>query len=199
MNLASQTLSDTVLQLENQDVWILGPGLTLTRSTINASCKGNNLIFNEVTMNDCAFSTTKKLSNVDWTSVKVIGCRMLGVYEGCDFGHRPPPDGDSDFGEIARCDFGKAKLNYCRFFNCNLDILKLPPWPSFSITNMKKAAQDFKKSQIKERGTLDLFFQLEAELGQVAATFDARLISREYGVSAEDLQQVLSKKNYVIM
>ncbi|EPX62305.1 hypothetical protein D187_008492 [Cystobacter fuscus DSM 2262] len=75
------------------------------------------------------------LKGVAWAPMKLKGCRFKGSFSGNDFGFRADLFDREKAGGVEDCDFSEARLNGCRFFNCDISTIRLPLWPCFSFMN----------------------------------------------------------------
>jgi hypothetical protein len=115
---------------------------------------GSEVIDSSVTIlkpRDCGVHCTRfrnssirvvKTCNKEWFGCFFDGCFFRGRYYDCRFGCMPSDECQIQPG-LRNCDFSKASLNLCSFWNCTPADLKMPSWPHVTIFEPAKNAADF--------------------------------------------------------
>lgn len=109
--------------------------------------RGSPGIYNAQLQN-CLIEAKRKMMHGRFFGSDYIGCRFKGKFQGMDFGRSPWPDpfGNFDqFGELTNCDFTKATLDLCRFFQIDPHRQRFAGWPQFIIPfdrEMKASQRD---------------------------------------------------------
>jgi len=132
----NQELRDEHLELaaDADRLIYLGPYLTLQRCTVVVRVPSSRLFIRPTRFIDCTIELKQELKNFRWwVSASLRGCRLKGRMSGCDFGRFPGYVSGGEQGEVEDCDFSEARLDLCRFHNCDTRTLKFPRWPCFTI------------------------------------------------------------------
>lgn len=138
-NTRNAKLSHERLFLSNVEVNALGPGLELEHCEIFSDCVWKSLLISGMGMTGGRFvQQDRTLSDFHFENVHFRGVGFSGNFSGWDFG-----DWDSlEKSSITDCDFSAARLDGCRFLNCDIDTIVLPRWPCFTIVGLADA-RDF--------------------------------------------------------
>jgi hypothetical protein len=123
MNLRNQTIENQTIVLRSGETTGLGPSAVLRRCRVECHVTARELVLTDVEMHHCTFVAKKQLTGYKFLEARFYDCAFEGTYSGCDFGKRA--GAYDNLGDIARCDFNKARLDACRFFNCDVDSLNL--------------------------------------------------------------------------
>jgi hypothetical protein len=130
-HLQQQTLEDAELVLTDQEHNYLGPDLVLKGCRVILRTTAKALTMTGVRFRDCQVEAKKKLVNFRmWCATDLQDCSFAGRFESNDFGHW---EGQHSNGSIKDCDFSASILDGCRFIDCDIDSIKLPAWPCFTI------------------------------------------------------------------
>jgi hypothetical protein len=132
VNLEHMTLVQEELEFGSKVILFLGPELTLSDCTLKLGMAARDLIIPQARFVDCEFIFKKPLRNFRWDTARLQGCRFKGHLIGNDFGEWPNAPGK---GSIEDCDFSEARLHGCRFLGCDVNTLRFPPWPCFTIVD----------------------------------------------------------------
>lgn len=128
-----ETLSEAEIVLTDEKQNYLGPKLVLDRCRILLRTSSRALTITDAKFIGCHIVAERKLHNFGmWCHARIQGCSFVGNYEGNDFGHWPDRHPD---GHLSDCDFADSVLDGCRFIDCDIESIKLPRWPCFSIIN----------------------------------------------------------------
>lgn len=146
---------------------------------------------------DSRIELKKPLKNVKWSKATIEGCVFVGRYEGCDFGSWPELTGE--LGDIRRSDLTSAVLVGCRFFNCSMDDMHRPRWPSFTVMRPREM-----RSQIESLTWAPGLGMLmggiaDSPEGTVAVCEHAPSIADRYKLSLDELQVALQRLPGVVM
>lgn len=187
MNFKNEQLSGQTLVLKDDDANVLGPGLVLQECTVISECENQAIIIAGLTMTGGRFEQKRPLSNFHFERAHFRGVAFSGDYVGCDFG-----DWDSrENSSITNCTFANARLDGCRFLNCDQNSIEFPGWPCFTITN-PVSAREYVLSQpwpSKLGIVLDIYTDTDPEC--VAVCGDAERIAKKNDISLEALHALL--------
>lgn len=138
MELRNIKISDKELTLTNVEVNVVGPEVVFERCTVHSDCAGGALIVAGLTMVEGEFIQKRRLANFHFSRAHFHGVKFSGNFVGCDFG-----DWDTtEKASVQGCDFSQATLDGCRFLNCDMQTIRIPKWPCFTIFNPSQA-RDF--------------------------------------------------------
>jgi uncharacterized protein YjbI with pentapeptide repeats len=178
--------------------YILGPNLTLRNCTLVTRVTGRNLSLHPTRFIDCTFEVKQELLNFQqWISVSLKGCRFKGRFRGNDFGHWPEYGSQPEyqFGSLEDCDFSEARLDNCRFHDCDLRTLRLPRWPCFTLMEPLRHACELQSAQWPGwfgRVTVN-HLQKHNSPSTVALTFYAPSAARFYETTEEELKAAIER------
>jgi hypothetical protein len=99
------------------------------------------------TFEDCEVRFPKRTSSgrVNLLAARFVRCSFHGFLNGIDFGSNSA-DGELDaFGRLEACDFSGARLNGCRFLNCDIASLRFPPPPHIVILSPSSRKADVER------------------------------------------------------
>jgi uncharacterized protein YjbI with pentapeptide repeats len=123
MNIRNHSISNESIVLKSGKLTGLGPAVVLRHCRVECHITARELVLTDVEMHHCNFVARKQLTGYKFLEARFYDCAFEGTYSGCDFGKRA--EVYDNLGDIARCDFSKARLDACRFFNCDVDSLNL--------------------------------------------------------------------------
>lgn len=176
------------LMLSNLDVNILGPGATLECCDVYSDCASAALVVAGLDMIEGSFTQQDRpLTEARFKKAYFTGVRFSGSFTDCDFGDWEAPERP----HVADCDFSDAKLDGCRFLHCDVDIIKFPKWPGFTLTH-PAAARDFvlaRQWPAKVGMILDIYTDTDPEC--VAISGDGARIAKKAGISTAELRDLL--------
>jgi hypothetical protein len=112
------------------ELYYLGHNLTLRNCTLVIKVPARALVIARTQFIDCTIEVKRELKNFRWELAHLQGCRFKGRFTGNDFGEWPSSPGE---GSIMDCDFSEARLNSTRFLGCDVNTLRFPSWPCFTI------------------------------------------------------------------
>ncbi|AXA90576.1 pentapeptide repeat-containing protein [Massilia sp. YMA4] len=176
------------LTLSNLDVNILGPGATLERCDVYSDCASAALVMAGLDMRESSFTQQHRaLIEARFKKAHFSGVTFRGSFTDCDFGDWDAPVRP----HVANCDFSEAKLDGCRFLHCDIDTIKFPKWPGFTLTH-PILARDFvlsRKWPVKVGVILDIYTDNDSEC--VAIAGDAARLARKAGITLDELRDLL--------
>lgn len=163
--------------------------------------RGSALILDSKLTNS-TIETKKRMKDARFFGSDYTRCKFKGMFSGVDFGRSPwpgPLTGELDkYGDMVDCDFTEATLDLCRFFNVDISKQKFAPWPQFVIPYANEL-QVF-KLQREWPGTYGVHMRLVPRQNPslVATTGTVKDYLKEYEISLEELEQILSDIGGVI-
>lgn len=178
--------------------YYLGPNLTLRRCTVVTRVSASWFHILPSRFIDCTLQVKQELKNQDWSSAFLKGCRFTGRLTGCDFGHRLPHLPGRENGGIEDCDFTEACLSYCRFHGCDMNTLRLPSWPCFTLLAPLARAHELRSAGWPGRSHLIVASLDTNPPSTVALTFHAPTVAKRFGTTPEALKSFIEKLDGVI-
>lgn len=192
MELAEQTLvKQQVLLKKDPQVHFLGRGLVLQDCEIISWCAQRGLHVGEATLIRGSFETRVTLANLQWCRAKLDGVRFIGHFSGCDFGKWPQFHGEH--GDIRECDFTGADVDNCRFLNCNVDGLKFPGWPWFTLRSPRAHARELRALQLPGQWSLMMGIYADSPEECSAAVGNAQRLVEQFGGTLAEVRAGLQK------
>ncbi len=196
-----RSLKDAVFEREdivllNDVVNSLGPNLVLKKCKLTLQCSRQSLIVAGLEMVDSEFDARKKLMNFSFERALFTGVSFRGSYSGCDFGAWEK----TGLAEVSDCNFRDAKLDGCRFINCDVRKITFPSWPHFTILEPHKRVQAIAHLDWPS----DLLGKIiKSSVDQdprcAAITRDATQVTKANGGSPNELKQLLSKVDGILL
>lgn len=188
MKLSYQILMGERLLLSNLEVHSLGPELTLQNCEIYSDCEEAALIPSGVRMSGGRFiQQDRALRDFHFEHVHFDGVKFEGAYEGVDFGDWDTPQKSS----IVSCDFTLARLDGCRFLNCDIHTILLPKWPCYTIVDLPTARSFVLARQWPTKIALYLDVDTDNDPECVAISGDAARLARKAGITLDELRGLL--------
>lgn len=179
-------------------LYFIGPDVKLTDCTIVSKIAARNLLIRGgVQFVNCTFEVKQELKNhQDWITASLKGCRFKGRLSGCDFGFWPEYNRDPEYqlGAIEDCDFSEARLDGCRFMDCDPSTLRLPGWPCFTILDPIARAPELLR--VKWPGIVgDVVIEdLARQPARTkAVTLYAPAVAKQLETTPEELRAVIEK------
>lgn len=184
------------------EVCFLGPYAVFedSRLDINISARGLSILFARFL--NCTIHFKRQLNNFSFTGAYFERCRIKGRLSGCEFGRRDDEIHFSTYfpeAGIVDTDLSAAKLDLCRFIDCDLSTLRLPPWPCFTVLSPEEVREQALQLPWPGKTHAMLGTWHDQPAKTVAITDDARRICKEYDVTEPELRAVLSQLPGVIM
>lgn len=188
MKIRDTSISRERLLLSNLEVNLLGPNLVLENCDVHSDCQREALVVSGLTMTGGSFNQQgRALTDFHFERAHFSGVTFTGNFAGCTFG-----DWDAvETSSVRNCDFTQAGLEDSRFLNCDIDSMRLPGWPVFTIVNPAEA-RDFVMSRpwpSKMRIALDVYTDNDPEC--VAICGDAAKLAKSDDISLDELRTLL--------
>jgi hypothetical protein len=117
---------------------------------------------------------------------------------GSDFG-RWPYDEDTERGGIEDCDFTGARLDACRFIDCDIRTLKFPSWPYFTLLDPIRRKSELLARQWPGTAHLTMEALMMSPPQTVAATYSATVLAKRAGTTEDAIRAVLGTLDGVIL
>ena len=169
---------------------------------IDVQMSARGLILVRTRFIDCTIHFKRPLNNFPFTGAYFEHCRIKGRLRGCDFGRRDDYAGLPSFyaeAGIVDTDLSAAKLDGCRFMNCDLSTLRLPLWPCFTVLDPEAVREQVLRLPWPGRTRTIPTIWDQQPPGTVALTWDARSNCKRYGVTEAELRAVVEQIPGVIM
>jgi hypothetical protein len=149
---------------------------------------------------DCTIQAKSELKNLRWARMGLKGCRFKGRFTGNDFGFREDHIDKWRLGGAVDCDFSEARLDACRFYNCEMSTIQLPRWPCFTLLDpVRRAAELARLEWPGLFGSVVIEGLAEQEESVVALTYHAPTVAERLDTTAEELRAVLEGVSGVVM
>ncbi|MGZ3458366.1 MAG: hypothetical protein ACXU86_07640 [Archangium sp.] len=187
------------LELTKGPLYWLGPNLTLRDCTVIISASRRSLTLMSGQFINCTVQAKGELKTLPWAPLKLKGCRFKGRFGGNDFGFREDVDERWRLGGIEDCDFSEARLNGCRFFNCDMSTIRLPRWPCFTFMDPRGHAAELGRHEWPGRFGNLIEGLAKIPDGTVAVTWHAPTVAEKLGTTAEELRAALERVPGVVM
>ena len=181
------------------ELYYLGHNLTLRNCTVIMRVATRALVIARVHFMDCIINVRQELRNFRWTHASLKGCLFKGRLSGADFGYWRGSAATWEHASIADCDFSGARLDCCRFHECDTRTLKFPRWPCFTI--LDPIGNSHKLRRVEWPG---IFGDIVVENlhtdppSTVALTYHAPSVAKRNDTTAEALRAVLEKFDCII-
>ena len=182
-------------------LYFLGSNVTFKNCTLVLKVSGRNLLFDDGTrFINCTFEVKQELKNHQqrvFASLK--GCRFKGRLSGCDFGHCPSYSKGAEYGAIEDCDFTEARLDRCRFMECDPYTLKFPRWPCFTLLDPLRRAPELrgiKWPRLFGELVIDRLHKQPPETK--ALTLFAPAEAKRFETTEEELRAVIEKFDCIV-
>jgi hypothetical protein len=181
-------------------LYYLGPDLSLRHCTLILAVPAKRLHLPGLELVDCSIEVRRELKELSWYTALLSGCRLTGRFTGCDFGHWSDPMSwpNTEAGGIENCDFTGAQLHACCFVGCDVNTLRLPRWPHFTIEEPFRRRHEL--ASVSWPGQVASWirsFELYPET-TAAVTFSATELAKESGTDEAALKAVLEGLKGVI-
>jgi hypothetical protein len=188
------------LELKKGPIYWLGPDLTVRDSTVIVSAAGRSLVPMSGQFINCTIQAKGELKTVRWAPISLKRCRFKGRFTGNDFGFREDLDERRTLGGIEDCDFSEARLNGCRFSNCDMNTISLPRWPCFTFLDPLGHAAELRQHAwpgLVGRATVEAV--CESPVGTVAVTWHAPTVAEKMDTTVEELRAALETASGIFM
>jgi hypothetical protein len=179
------------IELTKGPIYWLGPDLTLRDCTVVISAAGRSLVPMSGRFINCTIQAKGELKTVRWAPLRFNGCRFKGRFTGNDFGFREDEIDKWKVGGIEDCDFSEARLEGCRFFNCDMTSIRLPRWPCFTFLDARRHAAELARRAWP--GSFDSVIRTVCAPpnGTVASAWHAPTIAKKSDTTVEELRAAL--------
>ena len=198
LNIENRDVENERIEVNSGDIAFLGPNLTLRKCTLVLRIAARNLILVKPRLIDCTIEVKKELKNLRWCKATLKGCRFTGAMTGSDFGPWPY-DESPERGSIEDCDFTGARLDACRFIDCDISTLKLPSWPHFTLLDPMRRKSEL--LAVKWPGTAHITVEalMMSPPQTMAATYSATVLAKHADTTEEAIRAVLDTLPGVIL
>jgi len=189
ISLKDRIVQGETVNIDQKDVYFLGPNLTLRDCTIVIAVAGGDLILAASRFENCRIVAKKRLSGVTWHNVFFSGCSFAGTFHGCEFGHTDDADPG---GGLERCDFSEATLDTCGFHNVDVAGVSFPTWPGFTVIRPGAHAAAIHAAPWPGKSKVIGEVLAECEPEITAVSYRAREVAKRYGVSEDAIRAAVS-------
>jgi hypothetical protein len=193
--ISDQTITGETIELKNSDdISYLGYDLKLVNCTLDIKASARNIVITQTEFLGCTI-IAKKLSKFNWDRVKIDNCRFIGVFSENNFGDSRANGKHPTI--IKNCDFSSAKLESTRFFDIDMETIKLPDGQHFSILNPTRFSLE--KINFSLPGDIEHFVSyFETQSPRLVAYVSSLSeTSKAYNIDIEDLKSVLERLKLV--
>jgi hypothetical protein len=187
------------VELVKGPLYWLGPNLTLRDCTVIISAARRSLTLMSGQLINCTIQAKGELKTLPWAPMKLKGCRFTGRFGGNDFGFREDLDERRKLGCIEDCDFSEARLNGCRFFNCDMSTIRLPLWPCFTIMDPRGHAAELGRREWPGQVGILIEGLAKNPEGTVAETWHAPTMAEKMDTTVEELRAALERAPGIFM
>lgn len=191
VNLEETELRNERLELDAGTIYFLGPNLTLRDCTLVLRVPARDLIIPQAQLINCTIDVKKELKNFRWEHASLKGCRFTGRMSGNDFGRWPTSEKAP--GSIEGCDFSAARLDESRFVGCDINTLRLPSWPCFTILEPARRSRELNAITWPGQMWISIKAFAEYPASIVATTYWAPSVAKWAGCSVEEIRAVLER------
>lgn len=180
--------------------YFLGSKLTLRNCTLILKVSARNLYIHGVRFINCTFEVKQELKNhPQWLYASLKGCRFKGRLSGCEFGRWPGYSEGWEYGAIEDCDFTEARLDGCRFHGCDMNSIRLPRWPCFTIVDPIRRSPELSAMEWPgDIGRITMKGHAREPPSTVAVTWFAPVLAQKSGTTPEAIKAVLDRCEGII-
>ncbi len=187
------------IEFPKHAIYFLGPNVTFRRCTLVVSVAARWLHLLSGKLLDCTIHAKSELTTLPWATMNLKGCRFKGRFTGNDFGFREDDIDRWRLGGIEDCDFSEARLNGCRFFNCDMSTIRLPRWPCFTFMDARRHAAELGQREWPGFFGSVIKVVCDASEGTVASTWHAPTVAEKMDTTVEELRAALERAPGVVM
>lgn len=187
MKLHHATVAEENIKLLDQEVNVLGPELYVEDCNIYSDCDNGALIIAGMKMVGGKFFQDSPLTNFHFENAHFLNVKFSGTFIGCDFGDWD----DSERSSVSHCDYSDAILDGCRFLNCDMESIKLPKWPCFTLINPSVARSAVLSRQWPSKVGMILDIYTDNDPECVGICGDAQRLAKKNSLSIADFRQLL--------
>lgn len=187
------------VELPKHAMYWLGPNVTFRSCTVVISVASRGLTLMSGSFIDCTIQAKSELKNVRWAPMNFRGCRFKGRFAGNDFGYREDDLDKWKIGGIEDCDFSEARLDGCRFFNCDMRTIRLPRWPCFTFLDARRHAAELVQHQWPGFFGSVIKVVCDAPEGTVASAWHAPTVAETMNTTVQEVRAALEGVPWVVM
>ena len=181
------------------ELYYLGHNLTLRNCTVVLRVATRALVITRVRFINCSIDVKQELRNFPWSGASLAGCRFTGRLSGADFGRWVDGGYTWEQASISNCDFSGARLDGCRFHDCDPHTLKFPLWPCFTILDPIGNAPKLRRVEWPGIfGDIVVGTLRTDPPSTVALTYHAPSVAKRNETTAEALRAVIEKFDCII-
>ena len=192
-------IEDERIELPKHAIYFLGPNVTFRRCTLVLSVAARWLHLLSGKLIDCTIQAKSEVTTLVWATMSLKGCRFKGRFTGNDFGFREDDIDPWKLGGIEDCDFSEARLDGCRFFNCDMSAVRLPRWPCFTLMGPREHAAELSRHEWPGRFGNLIEGLTRIPEGTVAVTWYAPTVAQTLDTTVEELHAALERMPWVVM
>ncbi|MFP2904230.1 hypothetical protein ACLESD_03965 [Pyxidicoccus sp. 3LFB2] len=196
---SDKEIEDELLELNSKtELYYLGHHLTLRRCHLIIKVPARSLVMTRTRLIDCTIEFKKELKDFRWEGVALKGCRFTGAITGSDFGRWPYAE-HPELGSIEDCDFSGARLDACRFVDCDPKTLKFPSWPCFTILDPLSRMNELLAAPWPESTRLMVETLAKSPPKTVAVTDSATVLAKQTHTTEAAIRAALDTLTGVIL
>jgi hypothetical protein len=195
VNLEDTEIENERLELGAGIIYFLGPNLTLRNCTLVLRVPARDLIIPQAQFINCTIDIRKELKNFRWEHATIRGGRFKGRMIGNDFGRWPTSVKAP--GSIEDCDFTEARLDECRFVGCDINTIRLPSWPCFTILDPARRSRELNAMAWPGQMAIGIKGCSEDPESTAAITYWAPGVAKWAGCSEAEIRAVLTQMDGV--
>jgi hypothetical protein len=197
---SDQEIVGEKLVLDRKDeAYYLGHNLTLRNCTVVLRVIERALVISEVHFIDCTIDVKQELRGFRWSGASLTGCRFKGRLFSSDFGYWRESAATWEHASISDCDFSSARLDCCRFHDCDPRTLKFPRWPCFTILDPIGNSPKLRSVDWPGIfGSIVIDDLHDDPASTVALTYHAPSVAKRNNTTAEALRAVLEKFDCIV-
>jgi hypothetical protein len=187
------------IELTKGPLYWLGPDLTLRDCTVIISAARRSVTLMSGQLINCTIQVKGEMKALRWAPMTLKGCRFKGRFTGNDFGFRVDLDERRKLGGIEDCDFSEARLNGCRFFNCDMSTIRLPRWPCFTFLDARQHAAELGRREWPGSFGSVIKTVCDPPKGTVASAWHAPTVAEKMDTTVEQLRAALETAPGIFM
>ena len=187
---------------DRQRIYYVGPDSEFRDSQIDIVVPRAGLILVRTRFVGCTIRFKRPMNEFRFDGARFENCRLTGRFSSCDFGRR---DDEKDFpayfpeAGIVDTDLSQARLDGCRFINCDLSTVELPRWPCFTIRDPEAMYEHISALPWPAQTRFIVGEPGEDPPNTAGASWDARDVCKQFGGTVEELRAVVAQIPGVIM
>lgn len=187
------------IELTKGPLYWLGPDLMLRDCTVIISAARRSVTLMSGQLINCTIQVKGEMKALRWAPMTLKGCRFKGLFTGNDFGFREDLDERRKLGGIEDCDFSEARLNGCRFFNCDMSTIRLPRWPCFTFLDARQHAAELGRREWPGSFGSVIKTVCDPPKGTVASAWHAPTVAEKMDTTVEELRAALERAPGIFM